>query len=443
MSADEKPSARLGFIDELRRRNVFRVAAAYLVSAWLIIQVAETILPAFDYGDETIRNIVIILSIGFIPFLIFSWIFEITPDGLKREVDIATSESIARHTGRKIDRLIIMLLTISVAYFATDKFLMQSSSSIQNVANEPRGLSDRAITASDDDISVAVLPFIDMSLDGEQEYLADGISSDILSLLAKIPELRVISRTSAFSFKGKSFTLNEIAKRLKVNHVLEGTVRLHEERLRITAQLVNANTDTQLWSEIYDREMGNVFEIQDEITASVVAQLAEHLSPPKSEKIDPADYNEFLRARHLLSQYNENSIMSAKRTYEDIVAKSPDYSPAWVGLALSYSALDTLRLMDSTLARRSAMEAAEKALAADPLNSRAHLLMGTILLDLGESVVDVAPYFCKTVHRSLHLSHRVSCLHDPMTKQSRHESCNSKQLLGMDSTFCLQIHYFF
>jgi hypothetical protein len=213
----------LSLFNELKRRNVFRIAAAYVVASWLLIQVAETIFPLFGFGDAPARLVVIILSIGFVPSLIFSWVFEITPEGLKKDADIDHEKAITQTTGRKLDRIILVVLALALAYFAFDKFVLDPARDAVELATATQeahqeGRSE-AMVDSYGDKSIAVLPFVNMSSDPEQEYFSDGISEELLNLLAKIPELRVISRSSSFAFKGGNIDIPTVAKKLSVAHV--------------------------------------------------------------------------------------------------------------------------------------------------------------------------------------------------------------------------------
>jgi hypothetical protein len=207
----------LSFFNELKRRNVFRVGAAYVVVGWLIIQVVETIFPAFGFSDALIRIVTIVLAIGLVPVVILAWAFELTPEGLKREREVDRNQSITHHTGKKLDRLIMVVLALALGYFAFDKFVLdpqrqevireQIAEQVETARQEGRS---EALVESFGEKSIAVLPFVNMSSDEEQEYFSDGISEELLNVLAKIPELRVISRSSAFSFKGKDINIPEM-----------------------------------------------------------------------------------------------------------------------------------------------------------------------------------------------------------------------------------------
>ena len=206
---------------ELKRRNVIRVAIAYLAASWLLIEAAETIFPLYGFGDAPARIVVTLLAIGFPLFLVFSWVFEITPEGLKLEKDVKREESIGPKSGKKLDRVIILLLALALGYFAVDKFVLEPARVSDLVEESAQQARSEALVESYGEKSIAVLPFVNMSADPEQSYFSDGISEELLNLLAKIPELRVISRSSSFSFKGKDVAIPEVGKRLNVAHILE------------------------------------------------------------------------------------------------------------------------------------------------------------------------------------------------------------------------------
>jgi adenylate cyclase len=326
---------------ELKRRNVFRVAMAYVVAAWLIIQVVETILPAYGLGDAAIRLVVTLLAVAFIPTLVFSWVFEITPEGLKREVDVASEHSITRFTGKMLDRIIMVLLALGMGYFAFDKFVLDPVEDVQIAESAHQEGRSEALTESYGDNSIAVLPFVNMSSDPEQEYFSDGISEELLNLLSKIPELRVISRSSSFSFKGKDFDIPTIAKQLNVAHILEGSVRKAGNQVRITAQLIEARSDTHLWSQTYDRELANIFVVQDEISAAITGALKERLglqldAAPMETAITNAEaHDAYLRGRHLVVQRTRASIEGAVQEFEKAIRLDPEYALAHAELAIA------------------------------------------------------------------------------------------------------------
>jgi len=328
--------------DELKRRNVLRVAAAYIVGAWLVVQVVETVLPAFGFGDSALRVVVIALAALLIPVLIFAWAFELTPEGLKREHDVERGKPATRRDTRQFDRMIMVVLAFGVAYFAFDKFVLDPARDRDIAATAHEEGRSQALVGSYSDRSIAVLPFVNMTSDPEQEYFSDGISEEMLNLLANVPDLRVISRTSAFAFKGKDVEIPEIARRLNVAHVLEGSVRKAGNTVRVTAQLIDARSDTHLWSETYDRALEDIFAMQDEIAAAVVAKLKVSLvdKPLESTPVDPDAYLLLLQGRHLRqAQRTEQALLKAEKLLREALAIQPDYLEAWVELAFTYTGL--------------------------------------------------------------------------------------------------------
>jgi len=258
-SANSNKLAVMSFIKELKRRNVIRVAIAYAIAAWLLIEITATTFPILKLPDWSVTLVTVLVLIGFPLALILAWAFELTPEGIKKEKDVDRSQSITHITGRKLDFMIITVLVLALVYFAYDEFVIEP-------AQEEAIASTQAEAVSETDtpeMSIAVLPFVNISADPEQEYFSDGITEEILNALAGVRELAVTSRTSAFAFKGKSMSIPEIAQQLGVAHVLEGSVRKSGTRLRITAQLIDVASDKHLWSETYDRELTDIFAVQD------------------------------------------------------------------------------------------------------------------------------------------------------------------------------------
>jgi len=385
----------LSFFNELKRRNVIRVAGLYVAGAWLLIQVAGTVLQMVDAPLWLSRGIVLALAIGFIPALIFAWAFELTPEGLKREGEVDRTESITPHTGRKLDRIIMVVLALALGAFAFDKFALapqRERSVAESARNEGRS---EARVESFGDKSIAVLPFVNMSADQEQEYFSDGISEELLNLLAKIPELRVTSRSSAFSFKDQKLDIPEIAKRLNVAHVLEGSVRKAGNQVRITAQLIDARSDTHLWSETYDRPLDNVFAVQDEIAAAVVAQLKIKLlgAAPKATVVDPKAYALYLQARQLVRQGTPEGYERSIALYQQALAIDASYAAAWVGLSTVYDNQSRIGLRPFEEGHRLSREAANQALAIDPQFAPAHARLGAIAMTYDRDLAAAARHF--------------------------------------------------
>ena len=316
---------------EIRRRNVHRVAIAYVAAGWLLIQVAETLFPVFGLSDMAIRAVVILLAIGFVPAVILSWVFEWTPEGLRRDSQVTVPAPAART--RRFDAAIIAMLVLAVAYFSVDKFVLDPSrDAAEREAARQEGRAD-ALVESFGDNSIVVLPFVNISSDPEQEYLGDGLAEELLNLLARVEGLRVISRTSAFSFKGAEITSAEIAQRLNVRYEREGSVRKSGNALRITAQLIDALADAHVWSDTYDHSSENIFDIQDSVAREVVGHLKTELSlePPKIERLDPVAYALYLRADQAETEDAKRELL------ERAIELEPDFLDAMVELAFSHA----------------------------------------------------------------------------------------------------------
>jgi len=366
---------------ELQRRNVVRVALAYVVSAWLLIQVAETIFPLYGYDEGPARIIVTVLAIGFPLTLVLSWIYELTPEGLKLDRDVDRSRSIAHHTGKKLDRGIIVILTLALGYFAVDKFVLEPVRDTEReeaVASQARSA---ALVRSFGDKSIVVLPFADMSPQGDQEYFSDGIAEELLNLLAKINDLRVISRSSAFSFKGKDLDIPQIAEQLNVAHVLEGSVRKDGDDIRITVQLIDARSDTHLWSETYDRKLDDIFAIQDDIATAVVDELKITLlgEEPNSAETNAEAYTLYLQGQHLARQADVEAIKQAEKLLKRALAIDPRFAPAWIALAIVYlNQADPFGVRPVDEGDQLARDALQRALSIDPQNGPALRIMARL-----------------------------------------------------------------
>ena len=340
---------------ELKRRNVVRVAIAYVIVSWLILQVVDVLMPLLALPVSAGRLVVLILLVGFPLSLIFAWAFELTPEGLKKEKDVDRSESVTHKTGRKLDFAIIGLLSIAVIFLLFDGYLWQSSSA--PAADEPR--------------TIAVLPFVNMSGDVGQEYFSDGITEELLNALAKIKGLKVISRTSAFAFKGRNLSIPEIAATLKVNHILEGSVRKAGNRIRITAQLIDVKSDTHLWSQSFDRELSDIFAIQDEIARTVaesmqVALLGNNetaIAPARQTQIDV--YTDYLLATQKMRDISYANLWDAESLLLGAIERDPEYLPATVALARLYDRMQKWVMISGAEAARRARPLLERALALD------------------------------------------------------------------------------
>jgi TolB-like protein/Flp pilus assembly protein TadD len=352
---------------ELRRRNVLRAGALYIAGVWALAQGIAQLGPSVGAPDWTTRWFLIAAIIGFPFWIAFAWFYEFTPEGLKRESEVEPDESITHHTGRKLDFAIIGVLAIAVVLLVTDRFVLR------------HGVNEEG-TIPIAEHSIAVLPFVDMSSGKDQEYFSDGISEELLNLLAKIPQLQVTARTSSFSFKGKEIAIPEIARTLHVANVLEGSVRKAGNSVRITAQLINAVTDTHLWSQTYDRKLDDIFAIQDEIAADVVKQLKVKLlgAAPKARTTDPEAYALYLQAIQLGRQGTAEAFKASDALYRKVLAIDPRYAPAWAALAENFYREAGIGLITEKEGYGQAREAATKALAIDPDYAPAHTQLGYI-----------------------------------------------------------------
>jgi adenylate cyclase len=366
----------LSLFQELKRRNVFRVGAAYTVTAWLLIQVVETIFPLFGFGDSPARVVVVVLAIGFIPSLILAWAFELTPEGLKKDEGANRGELNSLGTDKKLDRAILVVLALALGYFAFDKFVVAPQREAAQHRQQTLELEDarqagrtEAFVESYGDKSIAVLPFTDMSPEGDQAYFSDGISEELLNVLVGVSELRVISRSSSFALRDDDLSVPEVAQKLNDAYVLEGSVRKAGDHIRITAKLVEAHSDTQLWSESYDRKLENIFQIQDEIAAAVVTGLKVTLlgAKPESRETDPDVYLLYLQGKYLITppQGTTEDLDKAVSAFQQALAIDPDYAPAWALLSWAYE----YQVRDRSLPRDQgialAREAVERAVAID------------------------------------------------------------------------------
>jgi TolB-like protein/Flp pilus assembly protein TadD len=330
----------VSLLSELKRRNVFKVAIAYIVTAWLVLQIGDVILNNVKAPDWVFYVILLLLGIGFLFAIIFAWAFDLTPEGLKRDTKANPAAPEAGQTGRKLNYIVFAALVLALGYFVIDKFVFNSgrdtagTSTVDQVAQQ----QPSEIESAKADNSIAVLPFVNMSSDEEQEYFSDGLSEELLNLLASIPELKVAARTSSFSFKDKDLAIPELASQLKVAHVLEGSVRKHGNQIRITAQLIQADNGYHLWSETYDRQLDDVFQIQEDIAVAVVEALRITLlgEVPKTRKTDPRAYQLFLKGQYLKSQISSDSLNRAVEAFKQAVEIDPTYVPAWAELADTY-----------------------------------------------------------------------------------------------------------
>ncbi len=360
----------MGLVSELRRRNVLRMAVLYVVAAWLIMQVAEVVIGLANLPNWMGPTILGLLAIGFPIALIFSWFYELTPEGISLDKDVESDKSITDVKGRRMDFIVISLLCAAVILFAYDKWW---------IGPPPER-------------SIAVLAFENMSGDPDQEYLSDGVSEEILNLLAQIPELVVISRSSAFSFKGKDVPMPAIAERLNVAHVLEGSVRKEGDQVRISVNLIDTRTDKQLWSETFNRSLttSDLFALQADIARKVAGSLqatltsddSTHVSAPPTDNFEA--YEALLRGRIVLQEGTVDSVHRAIEFYQQALELNPEFPEAYLAMATAYGIAAETRGIADSVARKKTEEYSLKALQLDENLGRAYFNLACVKREAGQ-----------------------------------------------------------
>ncbi len=362
--------------DELKRRNVIRVAVAYVIAAWLVLQVADLVLENISAPAWIMQVFMLAFGLGFPLVLIFSWVYELTSEGLKREHEVDRDQSITRSTGRRLNQITIGMLLAVVLFVAYERTISPGSTN-----SVPVGAT--AIT----DKSIAVLAFEDLSPEGDHAYFAEGLSEELLNVLSQVPDLQVAGRTSSFAFKGRKMDLREIGEILNVAHILEGSVRTSGNRIRVTAQLINASDGFHLFSETYDRDLTDIFAVQDDIAGKISTALQSELigtvSVREATPTQIEAFDIYLLARQNIHTRDKDKMIEAMTLLDQAIAIDPEYAPA-----LAQKALVTYLLSDSRGAYGE-MPAAEaisiarplldKALRIDSRLAEAHAISGLIL----------------------------------------------------------------
>jgi TolB-like protein/tetratricopeptide (TPR) repeat protein len=353
---------------ELKRRNVFRMAGLYLVTSWLLIQIAETLLPIFETPAWILKTLVLLLALGFVPALVFSWVFELTPEGLKLDLGSAHDTRITPTAARRMDRMLLLGMSLIVVFLLAERYWWPTvhpaptadtqQSLLARSDDAPAG---RAAQASElTDTSIAVLPFVNMSAEADNEYFADGLTETLLHMLAQIDGLQVTARTSSFAFKGKNIDVREIGRQLGVGRLLEGSVQRAGQHLRITAQLVDTADGNHIWSRNFDRDMNDIFAVQDEISSEVAKSLSSSLLSPRPDRNgsahipvlnggllptrpvaielqggtrNPLAYDLYLRARETYWKGQEQSLARGVALIREALKLDPDFALAWSTLA--------------------------------------------------------------------------------------------------------------
>jgi TolB-like protein/Tfp pilus assembly protein PilF len=369
----------MSFFNELKRRNVIRVGFTYGVVGWVIAQVADLALESFGAPDWVMKTLLFLMFVGFVIALFIAWAYELTPEGIKRAEDVDHNDSITGQTGRKLDKLAIVVLLLAVALLLVERFVLDEPASLETVAESEQISKEDSQQETEpviaEEPSVAVLPFVNMSSDPEQEFFSDGISEEILNVLTRIPNLKVAARTSSFQFKGQNLDIADVGKQLQVNHILEGSVRKAGDTLRITAQLIEVNNGFHLWSQTFDRKLEDVFAIQDEIAAAIAKELrarfTTELDQP-SVAIDINAYSLYLKGRGLVAGRKQDALMAGIEILQAALEIEPEYAPAMATMAKAYVVLPYFSSkLSSGDARQQARHWSTKAIEIDPDNVEA------------------------------------------------------------------------
>ena len=359
------------FFAELRRRNVYKVAIAYAVVAWLLMQIATQVFPFLEIPNWAIRLVIMLIVIGFPIALVIAWAFELTPVGIKR-----TESADELPTKAPRNRAWLYVIVISGAISASLFFIGRYSAT-----SKQSGLIE--VPAK----SIAVLPFVDLSQAKDQEYFCDGISEEILDALARVEGLRVVARTSSFSFKGKNADVGEIAQKLNVQNVLEGSLRREGNRIRITAQLINARNGFHIWSDTFERELQGVFAVQDEITRSIVDALKIKLAvaPPVRTPESTEAYDLYLKGLYYSNKSDEENLRKSLSLFQQALDKDPNFARAWTGITKVWEQLADAYVRPLE-AYPKVKEAAWKAVALDDMDAEAHCYLGEVKLLIDRDV---------------------------------------------------------
>jgi len=374
----------MSFFEELKRRNVFRVGAAYAVAAWVVLQLLDVVGEILDLPAWGGKLILALLVVGFVVALIAAWAFELTPEGVKREKDVDRSQSITSQTGHKLNIVIIVLMAIALGYLLFDKFYISQQLErieVDAAAAAPPPEPPPPAAAVADRQSIAVLPFDNRSRLEEDEFFVEGIHDDLLTNLARIGSLKVISRTSVSKYRGTGKSIPEIAAELGVATVMEGAVQRSGNTVRINVQLIDAQTDEHLWAEIFDRELtaDNLFAIQSEISGEIARALKATLTPEEQQRLQErptenlAAYNAYLRGRQLMARRTSADIDAAAAEFQRAVELDPEFALAWVGVSESAGLQSQYSDLDPVEALRRQQAASDRALALDDGLGEAYL----------------------------------------------------------------------
>ena len=360
------------FLAELKRRNVYKVAVAYAVVGWLVMQIAATVVPALHLPDGITTGVVVLTLLGFPIALVIAWAFEMTPDGMKRTENVSPNEIIPQWSGRKFAAMIVSIALLAAALLV---FQMLRSKSISSAPSAASTVSEK---------SIAVLPFLNESGDPGDEYFSDGLSEELIAALAQIDDLKVIGRSSSFRFKGKNEESRTIGEKLGVATLLEGTVRKQGERVRIVAELVNAANGIELWTRTFDRELKDIFAVQEEIATAVASSLkvtllgADERSSTKPATKSTEAHNAYLQGHFYFVRRNLEDYRKAVGFFDEAIRLDPDYALAYAERSEAWTWIGDLSNKKQKEAWATARSDAEKAVGIGPRLSEAHAALGWV-----------------------------------------------------------------
>src|SRR5437762_1278536 len=395
------------FLAELKRRNVYKVGIAYIVAGWALSQGIAQVFPVFDIPNWIIRLIVLLIILGLPIALVLSWMFEITPEGIKRT---AAADAFGQHSrGHTWIYIVIVAAAFSIGLFFLGRY---------SAGNKESGLPPAA-AGSLPQKSIAVLPFDNLSRDPDNAYFAEGVQDEILTRLAKVADLKVISRTSTQHFKSAPENLRDIAKQLGVTNTLEGSVQKAADQVRVNVQLINAMTDAHVWADTYDRKLTDIFAVESEIAKTIAETLqarltgSEKSSIAKTPTVNPEAYELYLKGRFFWNKRTGDDLRKSIEYFNQAIAKDPNYALAYVGLADSYLLLSSYAAVSQADSLPSARSALKRALELDDSLAEAHAssgLLATLELDLDRGIdelkraVELKPNYA-TAHHWLALAH--------------------------------------
>ena len=386
------------FFAELKRRNVYKVAVAYGIVAWVLIQVSDTVFPRLNLPDRAVTLVIVLLILGFPVALVVAWAFELTPEGIKRTEDIAPSESITRRTGRKATALIVIAAFVAAALFAW-QYYQSNAISVAGVTASPTAIAD---------MSIAVLPFENASGNPETEYLSDGISEALINSLTELQQLKVVARSTAFRYKNREIDPQEVGRVLKVRTVLMGAVRQMAERMHVQVDLVDAITGAQLWGEKYERNVTDTVNIKQAIAREVTNVLRVKLSGEEKQKLvredtaNPEAYQSYLQGLFHWNRRTTESLKQAEARFQDAIRKDPGYARAYAALAQTYAIFPSYSAGSPIESYSKAKAAAQRALELDPTLVEAYVALAGAVLDLDWNLQESNRLFERAIELNPH-----------------------------------------